>query len=98
MPNVDEQVFEVIELVRRERGLVLTLVGRFAKGDEGAYEVTGPDGARLVLKWLPLGREARHAEEQVEPALARLRTAGYPIPRRDVAGRVDRLWFGPRPT
>lgn len=93
MTEIDEQVHEVIELVRHERGLELALVGRFAKGDEGAYEVTGPDGARLVLKWLPWGREARHAEEHVEPALARLRAAGCRIPRQVAAGRVGELWF-----
>ncbi|MFE9751280.1 phosphotransferase [Saccharothrix saharensis] len=87
------RVHEVIELLRRERGAALTLVGRFARGDEGAYEVIGADGARLVLKWLPWGREARHAEEHVEPALARLRAAGCPIPRQVAAGRVGGLWF-----
>jgi Ser/Thr protein kinase RdoA (MazF antagonist) len=93
MPDIDVRVHEVIGLVRQERGLALTLVGRFAKGDEGAYEVTGPDGARLVLKWLPWGREARHAETHVEPALARLRAAGCPIPHQVAAGRVGELWF-----
>jgi aminoglycoside phosphotransferase (APT) family kinase protein len=86
-------VHEVVELVRRERGSELTLVGRFARGDEGAYEVIGADGARLVLRWLPWGQEARHAEEHVEPALARLRAAGCPIPRRVDAGRVGGVWF-----
>ncbi|ONI93011.1 hypothetical protein ALI22I_00660 [Saccharothrix sp. ALI-22-I] len=93
MADIDERVHEVVELVRHERGLALTLVGGFARGDEGAYEVTGPDGARLVLKWLPWGREARQAEEHVEPALARLRAAGCPIPRQVAAGRVGGLWF-----
>ncbi|WP_083751697.1 phosphotransferase [Saccharothrix sp. ALI-22-I] len=32
MPDVDELVREVVELVRHERGLALTLVGRFARG------------------------------------------------------------------
>ncbi|TQM79171.1 phosphotransferase family enzyme [Saccharothrix saharensis] len=86
-------VQEVIELVRRERGRELTLVGRFARGDEGAYEVIGADGARLVLKWLSPGREARHAEEHVGPALARLRAAGCPIPPLVAAGRAGGVWF-----
>ncbi|MEV6228005.1 aminoglycoside phosphotransferase family protein [Saccharopolyspora shandongensis] len=93
MGNTEREPAEVLSLLGREHDLRLRIVRQFERGDEGAYEVVNSDGQRMVLKWLPWGPEAEHAADVVEPALARLRDRGIPIPARVAAGRAGDLWF-----
>lgn len=73
---------QVVEVIRRERGLNLRPVGRFAGGEVGATDVRGDDGSRYVLKWWDAeAGPGRRAAALVE----RLRQRGYPIPRFVVA-------------
>jgi hypothetical protein len=77
----------LLATINRARGLALVLGARYAGGEQGAYALAGPDGARLVLKYsadpATLARY-RHGARVAD----RLREAGYPAPRYLYTGRA----------
>lgn len=84
---------DVVALLAREKGLRLTLDGRFDRGYHGAYAVTSDLEDRYVLKWQPwsVGLDDSHA--QTYERFSRLRARGIPIPNVVDAGRVGEVWF-----
>jgi len=77
----------LLEAINQEHGLALTLATRYAGGEQGAYAVVDPQGARLVLKWTggqaPLKRFRRAAG-----IADRLHHLGYPTPHYLYSGSV----------
>jgi hypothetical protein len=77
----------LIEAINQEHGLALRLAARYPGGEQGAYALVDPHGARLVLKWntgqAPLERFRRAAS-----TAERLRDLGYPTPQYLHCGNV----------
>jgi phosphotransferase family enzyme len=58
------------------------LVGRLSGGETGAYEVAGPSGRRLVMKWDLSPLSAQHRREAVDLTARLRRDAGWPVPEQ----------------
>ncbi len=72
----------VVRLLAEHHGLPLTLEGRAAGGQVGAYFGRRQDGSRVVLKWF----ERPDWTERLTLTIAgleRLRSKGYPIPKHE---------------
>lgn len=70
----------MLDLIRSQCDLDLTLVGSFAGGEVGALDVRERDGARYVLKWWP-GQDELAAGLAAADLVERLHRIGYPLPR-----------------
>jgi hypothetical protein len=84
---MDLSAERLLAAINRARGLALVLGPRYAGGEQGAYALAAPGGARLVLKYsadpATLARY-RHGARVTD----RLREAGYPAPRYLYTGRA----------
>lgn len=77
----------LVAAINREHGLALVLAKRYAGGEQGAYRVLAPGGARLVLKWSAGATHLARFGHAAEVA-SRLSELGYPVPRFLLSGLI----------
>jgi hypothetical protein len=73
------QAGELLAAINARHDTHLALGERFANGEQGAFAVVGPDGRRLVLKWVG-APPALAVYQHADAATKSLRDKGYPAP------------------
>jgi hypothetical protein len=82
----------LVEAINRAHGLALVLAERYAGGEQGAYRVVAPGGARLVLKW-SVGRMHLARFRHAATVASQLHALGYPVPRYEISGLVGEVAY-----
>jgi hypothetical protein len=73
---------EAVAALSSETRTAYHLVGRLSGGETGAYEVLGPNGQRLVMKWDSSPRTSSLRSEAVGLAERMRAEARWPLPRQ----------------
>ncbi len=78
---------QLLEIINARHGTTFQLVGRYPRGENGAFAVVDRAGRRGVLKQEPAARELSRLRE-IAAITARLRDGGYPAPEYLVVGGI----------
>lgn len=79
---------EVVKFINERHDTTVRVVGRFPRGEQGAFALADPGGARFVLKWRPNAQSLGRILE-VQSLVRRLCDAGYPAPRYAAVGQYS---------
>jgi hypothetical protein len=82
--NVPSEVDNALELLSERQGTGLRLLGRYGRGEFGAYRIAEENGQCFALK---LSRDYTIAKASATTKL--LRQLGYPAPLYLIVGEVD---------
>jgi Ser/Thr protein kinase RdoA (MazF antagonist) len=79
---------ELLAAINAERGATYALAGRYAGGEQGAYQLRDASGRAGVLKW-SAGAEAHERYRRAALVTGWLRRHGYPAPQYVAFGRLE---------